>query len=92
VPAYQNVPGGHLPPNWSGIDIGPVYWQNLISSSYALQLDRIYGVEGSEYVGYQPSDIAIGGPEAKPRTQALPVFLGSPSLPSSAVTNLPSVV
>nr|ABD65617.1 hypothetical protein 23.t00035 [Brassica oleracea] len=21
--AYQNVPGGHLPPNWSGIDIGP---------------------------------------------------------------------
>ncbi|KAL0681539.1 hypothetical protein Bca4012_048386 [Brassica carinata] len=51
----------------------------------------IFSQIGSEYVGYQPSDIAIGGPEAKPRTQALPVFPGSPSLPSSAVTNLPSV-
>lgn len=30
-----------------------------MSSSYVVQLQRIYGVPGSEYVGYAPNDLNI---------------------------------
>ncbi|KAL0716909.1 hypothetical protein Bca4012_066231 [Brassica carinata] len=57
---YGRGLGVNIPMNWSGVDIGPVYWQNMMATSYALEVDRIYGVAGSEYVGYQPNDISIG--------------------------------
>lgn len=50
----------NIPTSWSGVDIGSVYWQNLAGSAYALELERIYGVQGSEYVGYQPSKSLLG--------------------------------
>lgn len=33
-----------------------------MSSRYALELERIYGVRGSEYVGYLPTDLALVNP------------------------------
>ncbi|KAL0730052.1 hypothetical protein Bca4012_026145 [Brassica carinata] len=37
---------------WRGEETRRRYWDNLMSSRYTLELQRIYGVPGSEYVGY----------------------------------------
>ncbi|CAH8319649.1 unnamed protein product [Eruca vesicaria subsp. sativa] len=54
---YQ--PPFYTPP-WHIINVRPWYWENLMSSSYAMELQRIYGVRGSEYVGYVTNDLNIG--------------------------------
>ncbi|KAJ4910160.1 Uncharacterized protein Rs2_04781 [Raphanus sativus] len=36
------------------------YWESLMASNYAMQVGRIYGVPGSENVGYPPTDLNIG--------------------------------
>lgn len=36
------------------------YWESLMASNYALQVGRIYGVPGSENLGYPPTDLNIG--------------------------------
>lgn len=48
------------------MDVRGSYWENLMSSRYAVELQRIYGVPGSEYVGYFPTDLNIGNPNAPP--------------------------
>ncbi|KAG2298308.1 hypothetical protein Bca52824_034780 [Brassica carinata] len=45
---------------WSDVEFGPVYWDSLMSSRYAVELGRIYGVVGSENVGYQQANLIIG--------------------------------
>lgn len=49
-------------PQWGTMDVTGRYWDNLMSSRYAVELQRIYGVPGSEYVGYGPNDLNIGNP------------------------------
>ncbi|KAG2298944.1 hypothetical protein Bca52824_035416 [Brassica carinata] len=40
----------------------PTYWENLMSSRYAVELQRIYGVPGSEHTGYPHTTLNIGSP------------------------------
>ncbi|CAH8382653.1 unnamed protein product [Eruca vesicaria subsp. sativa] len=47
-------------PPWHTIHIRPWYWENLMSLTYAMELQRIYGVHGSGYVGYVTNDLNIG--------------------------------
>ncbi|WZZ88858.1 hypothetical protein YC2023_117437 [Brassica napus] len=58
-------------PQWGTMDVTRRYWDNLMSSRYAVELQRIYGVPGSEYVGYGPNDLNIGNP-IHPHLQASP--------------------
>ncbi|KAF2536523.1 hypothetical protein F2Q70_00004298 [Brassica cretica] len=58
-------------PQWGTMDVTGRYWDNLMSSRYAVELQRIYGVPGSEYVGYGPNDLNIGNP-IHPHLQASP--------------------
>ncbi|CAF1919158.1 unnamed protein product [Brassica napus] len=44
----------------------PEYLESLMSSSYVVQLQRIYRVPGSEYVGYAPTDLNIGATNVPP--------------------------
>ncbi|KAF3608892.1 hypothetical protein DY000_02047463 [Brassica cretica] len=46
--------------NVSGEEMRTRYWENIMDSRYALELQRIYGVPGSEHVGYQNTDLIIG--------------------------------
>ncbi|KAL0701425.1 hypothetical protein Bca4012_057547 [Brassica carinata] len=46
-------------PHFGSMEGKPEYWESLMSSSYAVQVQRIYGVPGSEYVGYGPNDLNI---------------------------------
>lgn len=46
-------------PQFGTVEVRPEYWDSLMSSSYAVQLQRIYGVSGSEYVGYGQTDLHI---------------------------------
>ncbi|KAL0712698.1 hypothetical protein Bca4012_019676 [Brassica carinata] len=48
--------------SWPNMEVGQGYWESLMSSRYALELERIYGVRGSEYVGYLPTDLALVNP------------------------------
>ena len=49
-----------------------------MASSYALELQRIYGVPGSEFTGYQPTDLNIpnSGDQEIPQYQ-LPIDVSS---------------
>lgn len=38
----------------------PVYWGNMMNSRYATELNLIYGVAGSKYVGYHPHELLTG--------------------------------
>lgn len=58
-------------PQWGNMDVTGMYWDNLMSSRYAVDLQRIYGVPGSEYVGYGTNDLTIGNP-IQPHLQASP--------------------
>ncbi|KAG2301523.1 hypothetical protein Bca52824_030174 [Brassica carinata] len=62
----------NAPMSYGGVRVGYVpyeearYWEmrqgyydSLMASSYALQLGRIYGVPGSEFTGYQSTDLNI---------------------------------
>ena len=48
------------------MDVRGSYWEKLVSSRYAVDVQRIYGVPGSEYVGYSPNDLNIGNPTVPP--------------------------
>ncbi|KAG5407976.1 hypothetical protein IGI04_004295 [Brassica rapa subsp. trilocularis] len=53
-------------PHFGALEATPEYWERLMSSSYAVQLQRIYGVPGSEYVGYAPTELNIGTSNVHP--------------------------
>ena len=81
----------YAPMSYGGVRVGYVpyeearYWEmrqgyydSLMASSYALQLGRIYGVPGSEFTGYQSTDLNIvnSGDQEIPQYQ-LPVDVDS---------------
>ncbi|CAG7874564.1 unnamed protein product [Brassica rapa] len=71
----QSMYGPHYyTPHMGSMAVRGSYWENLMSSRYAVDVQRIYGVPGSEYVGYSPNDLNIGNPTGPP-------MLGSPNGP-----------
>ncbi|CAH8382616.1 unnamed protein product [Eruca vesicaria subsp. sativa] len=60
-------------PPWNTINVRPWYWENLMSSSYAMELQQIYGVRGSEYVGYTTNDLNIGNTNAARHMHGYPI-------------------
>ncbi|KAJ4904657.1 Uncharacterized protein Rs2_18608 [Raphanus sativus] len=70
---YSGISGGYVSYDqaryWAMRDS---YYESLMASSYALQLGRIYGVPGSEFTGYVPSDLNIvnSGEQEIPQYQA----------------------
>ncbi|KAL0885363.1 hypothetical protein Bca101_009345 [Brassica carinata] len=68
-----NTTGGARGGGYDGVNEGRYYaptrpifhggapnWDNLMSSRYATELNMIYGVPGSENVGYPSTDLIIG--------------------------------
>ncbi|KAH0899015.1 hypothetical protein HID58_048583, partial [Brassica napus] len=53
-------------PHFGAMEDSPEYLESLMSSSYVVQLQRIYRVPGSEYVGYAPTDLNIGATNVPP--------------------------
>lgn len=49
-------------PHWANMDVRGRYWENMMGSRYAVDVQRIYGVPGSEFVGYGPNDLNINNP------------------------------
>ncbi|KAL0733094.1 hypothetical protein Bca4012_009304 [Brassica carinata] len=58
----QNLQNTYYPTPWMGDEMGTRYWENLMDSRYAIELQRIYGVPGSEHGGYQNTNLNIGSP------------------------------
>ena len=55
-----NLPQSYYRNPWGGEEMRTRYWENIMDSRYALELQRIYGVPGSEHVGYQNTYLIIG--------------------------------
>ncbi|KAF2548494.1 hypothetical protein F2Q70_00021277 [Brassica cretica] len=55
-----NLPQPHYRNPWGGEEMRTRYWENIMDSRYAFELQRIYGAPGSEHVGYQNTDLIIG--------------------------------
>ncbi|KAF3513814.1 hypothetical protein F2Q69_00000632 [Brassica cretica] len=57
-----NAPTHYNTTTWPPQETMITYWDNLMSSRYALELKRIYGVPGSEHTGYPYATLNIGSP------------------------------
>lgn len=55
---------------------GAGYWNNLMSSRYETELNMIYGVPGSENLGYPSTDLVIGGGNNTNQQQHMDVSTG----------------
>ncbi|KAL0724043.1 hypothetical protein Bca4012_038642 [Brassica carinata] len=80
--SYGQTP---YPPNMTGTG----YWERLMVSRYAVELERIYGVVGSENVGYQANNIEIGASTESPTYEAGGILLFGPAhgVPSGGGTS-----
>ncbi|CAN6870697.1 unnamed protein product [Brassica oleracea] len=58
----SNAPTHYNTTTWPPQETMITYWDNLMSSRYALELKRIYGVPGSEHTGYPYATLNIGSP------------------------------
>lgn len=65
---------------------GAPNWDNLMSSRYATELNMIYGVPGSENVGYPSTDLFIGAGHNPYQHEHVDVSPGPPTVLPNAET------
>ncbi|KAG2329946.1 hypothetical protein Bca52824_001126 [Brassica carinata] len=65
---------------------GAAYWDDLMASRYATELNMIYGVAGSENVGYPSTDLVIGSSENTYQHQLMRATTGPPTFLSNGGT------
>uniref|UniRef100_M4CDT3 Uncharacterized protein n=1 Tax=Brassica campestris TaxID=3711 RepID=M4CDT3_BRACM len=95
---YETSPYGGVRVGYGGYDVARDremrhgYYESLMASTYAVELQRIYGVPGSEFTGYQPTNLNIqqSGDQEIPQYQ-LPLEV-SPTASSTEINTSGTVI